>query len=117
MKSTFFKIIITLSILWILVQIAECSVNEDDSNHAYVDTTQVDKRHKTTDGAPLDTASTRGNAPATYDEGFNKGYQDGNFDRSHGRPYRHSYYNPFDSVETYTRGYNIGYNKGFKNTK
>ena len=114
MKNAFLNICLAFCILWLLVQIAECSFGDETSTNAYIDTVQVNKGHDSSvnDTVPFQNANAAQHT--TFEEGYKEGHEDGHTDGMRGSPYRHSHKNLEDKHPEYAKGYIKGYNEGYK---
>ena len=105
MKNAFFNICVAFCVLWLLVQIAECSFNDSTGTNAYIDTAQVKKGSVT---HVNDSVEGSNGTTATFEEGYGDGYENGRFDSARGHAYRHSYKEPIGRHPNYAKGYERG---------
>ena len=117
MKNAFLNICLAFCILWLLVQIAECSFGDETSTNAYIDTVQVNnKGHDSSvgDTVPSINANAQAAQHTTFEDGYKEGHEDGHTDAMSGSPYRHSHKILGDEHSDYAKGYIKGYDEGYK---
>ncbi len=113
MKNAFFNICIAFCILWVLVQIAECSLSDDTSHNTYIDSVQMNKADEIIASDTI--ASPHGGGLVThYEEGYKEGYENGRFDGSQGHPHGYSHKDLTKTSSNYAMGYKKGYDEGYK---